>query len=50
LNLSLDHARVADRVGRGHGLVDGGGRTARRDRHPVSCEELFSLVLEEIHG
>jgi hypothetical protein len=49
LNLGLHHARVAHRVGRRDGLVDGRGRTPRRHRHAMPGEQLLSLVLEEVH-
>ena len=50
LHLGLDHDRVADAVGGGHGLVDGGDGLAGAHRDAIAGEELFSLVLEEIQG
>ena len=46
LHLRLDDAGVADLVGRGDGLLDGGGGGAVGHRHPVAGEELLALVFE----
>ena len=48
-DLRLDDAGVADLVGGGHGLLDGGGGRALRDGHAVAGEELLALVFEEVH-
>ena len=49
LDLGLDHARVADPLGRGHGGVDVGRRLALGNGDAGAGEELLSLVFEEIH-
>ena len=46
LDLRFDHARVADLVGGGDGLFDGGGGGAAGHRHPVAGEQLLALVFE----
>ena len=38
LHLGLHHDRVADPLGGGHGLVDGGDRLARADRDAVRAK------------
>ena len=50
LHLGLDHARVADVVGRRRGLVDGLRVPAGRHGYAVAGEHLLALVLEEIHA
>ena len=50
LHLGLDHARIADLLGRLHGAFDGVGDPALGNGDPVSGEELLSLILEEIQG
>ena len=46
LHLRLDDAGVADLVGGGDGLLDGGGGGAAGHRHPVAGEQLLALVFE----
>ena len=50
VDLGLDDHRVADALGDGHGLVDGGAGFAVADGDAVLGEELLALVLEEIHA
>ena len=50
LDLGLDHAGVADAVGRGHGLLHTRGHLAGGDGDPVTGEELLALVLEQVHA
>ena len=49
LDLRLDDDRVADPVGGGDGVVDGGDRLAGRHRDAVPGEELLALVLVQVH-
>ena len=49
-HLRLDHAGVADLVGGGDRLLDGGGGRAGGHRDAVAGEELLALVLEEVHA
>ncbi len=49
LDLCLDRARIADRLGGGDGLLDGPRRLPGRDRNTVAREQLLALVLEQIH-
>ena len=46
LHLRLDHAGVADLVGGGDGLFDGGGGGPVGHGHPVAGEQLLALVFE----
>ena len=48
-HLRLDHAGVADLVGGGDRLLDGGGGRAGRHGDAVAREELLALVLEKVH-
>src|SRR3954471_14340490 len=48
LHLRLDHARVADLLGRLDGALDGVGDPTFGYRNPVAGKELLSLVLEQI--
>ena len=50
LHLGLHHHRVADALGGGDGVVDGGDGLAGADRDPVAREELLALVLVEVHS
>ncbi len=50
VHLGLDHHRTAQLVGRGHGLVHGGGQPPVADGDVEAGEELLALILEEIHG
>ena len=49
LHLGLHHHRVADALGGGDGVVDGGHGLAGADRDAVAREELLALVLVEVH-
>ena len=46
LHLRLDDAGITDLVGRGDGLLDGGGGGAAGHWHPVSGEQLLALIFE----
>ena len=48
-HLGLHHHRVADGVGRRHGLVDRVGHRPRRHGDARAGEELLALVLEQVH-
>src|SRR4051794_32822675 len=48
-HLGLDRARIADLVRRGDGIVDRLGVLSLRHGNAVAGEELFSLILEEVH-
>jgi hypothetical protein len=50
LDLGLDHHGVADALGGGHGVVDGGDGLARADRDAVAGEELLALVFVQVQG
>ena len=49
-HLRLDHAGVADLVGGGDRLLDGGGGRPGGHRDAVAREQLLALVLEEVHA
>ena len=46
LHLRLDDAGIPDLVGRGDGLLDGGGGGAAGHWHPMPGEELLALIFE----
>ncbi len=48
-DLRLDDARIAELVGGGGRLLDGGGGRAFRHGHAVAGEELLALIFEEVH-
>ena len=50
LHLGLDHARIADLLGRLDGGFDGVGDPPFGYGDPVAGEELLSLILEQIQG
>src|SRR4029453_3774901 len=50
LDLGLDHHRVADALGGGDGVVDGGDGLAGADRDAVAGEELLALVFVQVQG
>ena len=49
-DLGLDRAGVADPLGGGDGLLDGGRDLAARHGDAVLGEQLLALILEEVHG
>ena len=48
-HLRLHHHRSPEALGRSHRFVDGKGNFACRNWHAVLGEELFALILEQIH-
>ncbi len=48
-HLRLDDDRVADSVGRRHGVLDARHGLARGDPQSVAGEQLLALVLQQVH-